>query len=229
VESESELHEELVSLYRRTGEATNYWPNYFLRAVRKEGGLSVAKKLLAPGKVSTGFDSLIKVKRMDLSVESIALEPRFSHLFTDLELRIATERLDSVNKDAFPELKASDMDTEEEITEFLEGQVRNIIVNAYERDPRAREACIRHHGAVCAACGLNFEKRYGAIGLGFIHVHHKRPLSVLRDNYKVDSKKDLIPVCPNCHAMLHRRNPPYDIEQLRSMLKNVNKQLQSEV
>lgn len=220
MKSENELHEELLSLYRRTGEATNYWPNYFLRAVRAEGGLAVAKKLLAPGQVSSGFDSLIEVKRMDLSVESIALESRFSHLFTAQELQTAKERLDSVSKEAFPELKSPNVDTEVEMSYFQEGRVSTITVNAYERDFRAREACIRHHGAVCAACGLNFEQRYGSIGKGYIHVHHKRPLSVLRESYKVNPEKDLIPVCPNCHAMLHRRNPPYDIEQLRSMLKN---------
>ncbi|WP_210397214.1 HNH endonuclease [Motiliproteus sediminis] len=220
VASEKDLHEELLSLYRRTGEATNYWPNYFLRTVRTEGGLSVAKKLLGPGKVSAGFDRLIEAKRMDLSVESIALEPRFSHLFTKQELEVAKDRLSSVNEEAFPKLKTPSSDIDEEALEFLEGRVCKITVNAYERDPRARDACIRHHGTVCAVCRLNFEDRYGEIGRGFIHVHHKRPLSVLGDEYKVNPQKDLVPVCPNCHAMLHRRNPPYDVEQLRGMLKN---------
>jgi 5-methylcytosine-specific restriction protein A len=223
VASEKELHEELLSLYRRTGEATNYWPSYFLRSVRAEGGLSVAKKLLAPGQVSSGFDSLIGAKRMDLSIESIALEERFSHLFTAQELQTARERLHSVDRDAFPNLNDFITDIDEESSEFQEGHVRTITVNAYERDPRAREACIRYHGAICVVCNLNFEERYGDIGRGYIHVHHKRPLSVLRENYKVNPEKDLVPVCPNCHAMLHRRSPPYDVEQLRNMLKKPNK------
>ena len=67
---------------------------------------------------------------------------------------------------------------------------------------------------------MNFEARYGKIGRDFIHVHHKRPLSSLKKQYKVDPKKDLVPVCPNCHAMLHRRTPPYDVEQLRAIIRD---------
>jgi len=220
--STEDLNEELLSLYRRTGEATNYWPNYFLRSVRAEGGLAFAKKLLAPGQVSSGFDSLIEVRRADLSVESIALEPRFSHLFTEEELQVARDRLAPLPAEAFPEktniaTQAEDVD---ENTQFKEGSVRRITINAYERDPKAREACIRHHGTTCNVCKMDFEERYGSIGRDFIHVHHKRPLSNLRENYKVDPKKDLVPVCPNCHAMLHRRSPPYDVEQLRAILKH---------
>lgn len=84
-----EFNKELLSLYRRTGEATNYWPSYFLRSVRANGGLVVAKKLLAPGRASSGFDRLIDARRTDLSVEHIVLEPRFVHLFTEEELKVA--------------------------------------------------------------------------------------------------------------------------------------------
>lgn len=48
---EQEFNELMESLYRRSGEATGYWPNYFLRDVRKIGGLAAAKKLLSPGTV----------------------------------------------------------------------------------------------------------------------------------------------------------------------------------
>ena len=44
--TENDLHRELLSLYTRTGEATGYCAHYFLREVRKYGGLAVAKKLL---------------------------------------------------------------------------------------------------------------------------------------------------------------------------------------
>ncbi len=81
--SETEFHEEMESLHRRTGEATGYWPNYFLRSVREEGGLEVAKKLLTRGRKSAGFDKLVKARRIDLSVEFIADSERFRHLFTE--------------------------------------------------------------------------------------------------------------------------------------------------
>jgi len=75
--SETEFHEEMESLYRRTGQATGYWPSYFLRSVREEGGLKVAKKLLKRGRKSAGFDKLVKARRSDLSVEFIARDKRF--------------------------------------------------------------------------------------------------------------------------------------------------------
>ena len=92
------------------------------------------------------------------------------------------------------------------------------MVTTYERNPEAREACLRHHGRRCQVCGLDFELRYGEIGKGFIHVHHIVPVSEIGKEHKVDPIKDLMPVCPNCHAMLHMRTPPLSVEQLREMM-----------
>ncbi len=61
-------------------------------------------------------------------------------------------------------------------------------------------------------------KFYGQIGEGFIHVHHLKPLSEIGQEYEVDPIEDLRPVCPNCHAMLHRKKPPYTIEQLKDLI-----------
>lgn len=87
---------------------------------------------------------------------------------------------------------------------FTEGSKKTIIVNSYERNPDARQKCIEHYGLLCSVCAFDFEKVYGEIGMGFIHVHHLKPLSEIGEGYKVDPVKDLRPVCPNCHAMLHR-------------------------
>lgn len=88
----------------------------------------------------------------------------------------------------------------------FEGAVSQVTVNKYERNPKAREACIKHYnGAFCLVCGFDFEKAYGEIGKDFIHVHHIIPISKIGKEYEVDYERDLIPVCPNCHAMLHRK------------------------
>lgn len=84
---------EMVDIYRRTGEAFDYWPNYFLRMVRNEGGVAAARKLLGDGKVSEGFLRLVKARRLDLSVEYFLLKPRYAALFTLEERRIARDRL----------------------------------------------------------------------------------------------------------------------------------------
>jgi 5-methylcytosine-specific restriction protein A len=65
---------------------------------------------------------------------------------------------------------------------------------------------------------VDFGKRYGRLGLGFIHVHHLVPISAIGSEYRVDPLADLVPVCPNCHAMLHRSEPPLAIERLRRLL-----------
>jgi hypothetical protein len=101
---------------------------------------------------------------------------------------------------------------------YTEGSVQRILVNRYERDPHAREECIRHYGTACFVCGFDFGAVYGEVMMGFIHVHHLTPLSGLGADYEVDPIRDLRPVCPNCHAVLHRREPPYSPEEVQQFL-----------
>lgn len=98
---------------------------------------------------------------------------------------------------------------------LFEGIPKTVLVNSYERNPIARGKCIEHHGVQCFVCEFDFEKEYGDIGKGFIHVHHLTQLSEICQGYEVDPVNDLRPVCPNCHAMLHKRNPPYAIDELK--------------
>jgi 5-methylcytosine-specific restriction endonuclease McrA len=111
----------------------------------------------------------------------------------------------------------------EELTlevEYVEGAASHVLVNAYERNRRAREACLRHYGRSCAACGFNFEAKYGKATAGYIHVHHVIPIAQLGAEYRLHPIKDLRPVCPNCHAVIHRREPPFSIEEIKHMLLN---------
>jgi hypothetical protein len=101
---------------------------------------------------------------------------------------------------------------------FPEGAVTQVTVNKYERDPRARRACLDHFGYRCSVCDLDFEERYGELGRGFIHVPHLRELSTVGPDYRVDPLDDLRPVCPNCHAMLHKVSPAMSVEELRRRL-----------
>lgn len=100
---------------------------------------------------------------------------------------------------------------------FSEGAVVQIRVNQYERDQKARERCIEHHGPQCSVCGFDFARSYGLTLSGFIHVHHLTPLASVGVRYRVDPVADLRPICANCHAVVHRREPPYTIEEVRAM------------
>jgi 5-methylcytosine-specific restriction enzyme A len=111
----------------------------------------------------------------------------------------------------------------EELTEpldFFEGAKATVTINAFERNPKARTACIAHHGCKCAACGFDFVETYGPLGKGFIHVHHLIPIGQIGKQYRVDPINHLIPVCPNCHAMIHRAKPTMTIREVRSCLRS---------
>ncbi|MCA9449995.1 MAG: HNH endonuclease [Candidatus Omnitrophica bacterium] len=101
---------------------------------------------------------------------------------------------------------------------YSEGAKRIVTINAYERSATARAACIANHGLACSVCGFDFERTYGELGAGFIHVHHIVPIASIGDKYVVDPIADLVPVCPNCHAMIHRVEPPLTISQLKEHL-----------
>jgi 5-methylcytosine-specific restriction protein A len=103
---------------------------------------------------------------------------------------------------------------------LTEGAKRSIIVNAYERNQRARKLCIEHHGCSCVVCNFNFYREYGEIGANYIHVHHLIPLSLIGKDYVVNPIADLVPVCPNCHAMLHNDENLLTIEDLRTRILN---------
>lgn len=105
-------------------------------------------------------------------------------------------------------------------TRFFEGSVQTVTVNRYERDRNARQNCIDAWGCRCIVCDFDFLKFYGEIGRDFIHVHHLVQISSIGSEYELDPFHDLRPVCPNCHAMLHRRDPPLSIEDLKKILKN---------
>lgn len=117
----------------------------------------------------------------------------------------------------FPEQIADPFEFENETT-HVEGALKQITVNSYERNKEARRKCIEHYGPACVVCGFNFELFYGEIGTGFIHVHHTAEISSIGEEYEVDPINDLKPVCPNCHAMLHRVKPAMTIEELRTQL-----------
>ena len=89
-------------------------------------------------------------------------------------------------------------------TEFLEGRRRTFVLGVRERSDEARAACIEAKGTRCAACGMSFEEVYGERGAGYIEVHHLNPMAEAEGERPVDAAVDLVPVCPNCHRMLHR-------------------------
>jgi 5-methylcytosine-specific restriction protein A len=101
---------------------------------------------------------------------------------------------------------------------LFEGTLKAVELTLYERNATARRLCIEHYGPTCQACGLNYEDKYGAIGTDLIHVHHVTPLSAIGETYLVDPVRDLVPLCATCHHVVHRRNPPYSVAEIRDAI-----------
>ena len=120
----------------------------------------------------------------------------------------------TVNDDVY------DVDYPEDDEKLYEGALMTVKANKYERKQKARRECVAKKGYRCLVCGKDFEEQYGSIGKGFIHVHHLTPISSIGKEYELIVDKDLAPVCPNCHYMLHRKDPPYTIKELRDMLQD---------
>ncbi len=220
---EEELTEAFNDGYQAAGREVGYWGRRFLQAVRRNGGLATAKRMLLPRNRGQrkGLDALLEANRPELTVEAIVLQPRFQGLFTSLELDVAKERLGEYGKaiaNIASERHRLYPDDLEPGQKYAEGAKKQVRVNAYERNPRARAACVKHHGYDCAVCSFNFELRYGIMGRQFIHVHHLNPLALADGEYKLDAVADLRPVCPNCHAMLHHGTTVLSIEELRAKL-----------
>ena len=102
---------------------------------------------------------------------------------------------------------------------YFEGTKTTIVVNSYERNSDARRICLENHGYNCAVCEINFGNYYGEVAEKYIHVHHLTPIHTVEDKYEIDQVKHLIPVCPNCHAVIHmRKSEPYSVKELKEKI-----------
>jgi|TARA_Y100000294_G_scaffold20197_1_gene17193 5-methylcytosine-specific restriction protein A len=102
-----------------------------------------------------------------------------------------------------------------------EGAIKYYYGRKYERDLSNRRKAIEIHGSRCIICQFDFEERYGERGEGFTEIHHIRPLSVLGKEIRIDPLKDLVPVCANCHRMIHRRHDDVlDIDTMKKIYRD---------
>jgi hypothetical protein len=147
------------------------------KTFRRAGGLATAKRMLKPRSSGqrAGLDVLLGAGRPDLTMEAVLLRPQFRSLFSKEELRVAAERLGQYGKEVAIRTAMRERLFPDELEagpKYSEGARKQVRVNAYELNPRARTACLKRHGYRCSVCELLFEERYGEIGKHFIHVHH---------------------------------------------------------
>lgn len=101
---------------------------------------------------------------------------------------------------------------------FEEGEQYILLSKRVERSAAARKRCLDVHGYRCKVCRKSMSDRYGAKGEGVIEVHHLHELWQKDGKHLVDPENDLVPVCPNCHRMIHTEQPALSLEAVRNML-----------
>ena len=131
------------------------------------------------------------------------------------------EREDSPNKVS---QKARLLIPDSKTQKLREGSIQHKTGDMVERNPLARKLCLEHYGATCAVCGLNFGAVYGNEFAGIIDVHHIVPLGEQKGDHYVDPITDMIPLCPNCHRMIHKKEGgTYLPEELRELIRESKK------
>ena len=204
LDNNDENYQSMVSLiekgtnflaYRR-GESWHFAPSRFIGYLNNSLLVHLVKYNGKDGKeTSSAIDKIIgKTRCFDLDLED-------KYLSFCKEIGAVPKRMIKIQRKYW---LLSEKNTQEYNELYNEGRVHQVWMNKYERSNKARERCIEKYGCRCLVCGMDFEKTYGKLGRGFIHVHHIVPLSSMGKNYQVDYEKDLVPVCPNCHAMLHK-------------------------
>jgi len=199
------LTEALKEGYRTAGEKAGYWARRYIQALNRSGGFATAKRMLTPRTSGErqGLDALLAANCPDLTLEYIILRKQFRSLFTQSELKTARDRLGDYKRKAKQKQANRERLYPDELEPgrlYYEGAKKSVRVNAYERNSRARKDCLKHHGHKCAVCNFSFERLCGRLGKDFIHVQHLKPLKLSRGTYQLNPKKDLVPICPNCHA-----------------------------
>jgi 5-methylcytosine-specific restriction enzyme A len=170
----------------------------------------------------------------------IGLKDKHKGIFKDLSIQEAIKLLEQQDSDfelviqclyrlinqieesqKLKEVIIVDIDSEqaEEESYHKDGAVKEYYGKRYERNPENRKKAIEIHGKTCVVCGFNFEAVYGERGRDFIEVHHVKPLSTIGEEVVIDPKEDLVPLCSNCHRMIHRRKDEVlSVEELKLLL-----------
>lgn len=169
-------------------------------------------------------DEILVISSLESLHQKVTLEDFEYYYPLYIESRIKVDNINENTKhDVFFSIfkvYLNDMRLKENQKLYSEGKRTKVLRNKYERNIEARNKCLEYYGYDCRICGFNFEEVYGELGQKFIHVHHVEPLFERNEVYTVDPIKDLIPVCPNCHSMLHKNKKTIMPQELKNILKS---------
>lgn len=217
----SELIKELTAFFNPTGEDAEILSGRrdtkFSQKVRNLKSHRSSNTMAAYTSYVDGTYSLTKAGEGYLSEHIEELEYLFSQKFKYKDIKDITNKLNDTSKKIIL--------YEEYINE---GTTRSKNVKVRERSGKLRDAAIAFYsqnGKIrCAVCDFCFEEMYGELGQGFIEIHHEKPIFQYdekgSEQFIADAIKNVKPVCPNCHRMLHRNSKePLSIKDLKKIMK----------
>lgn len=97
---EKRLKERLAVATEDFKRVFGYAPGRWLQMESESGTLGACQRILAPGEYVSQLTPLWEKKRLHQSVEAIILELEFAPLFTDVERKVARERLKALGFEA---------------------------------------------------------------------------------------------------------------------------------
>lgn len=113
--------------------------------------------------------------------------------------------------------------------EIHEGKLITTVTKTRQRSAKLRKYAFEHYknlGEIkCSVCGFDFCKTYGEkLGKDYIELHHQKPISVYEEDGKItnldEAIKNLVPLCSNCHKILHSNN--ISVENLKNTIEGIN-------
>lgn len=151
-------------------------------------------------------------------------------LNNDFESDDLKEALTVVNSN---KKQAKKIETFDENLTINEGTQVIVKTKVYKRSSKLRKQAINYYttkeGRIkCKVCCFDFEEFYGEHGAGFIEIHHQKPVFQF-DGDDVErtirhALDNVIPVCSNCHRMIHRsRDNPLSFDEIREHVDNAKK------
>lgn len=107
-------------------------------------------------------------------------------------------------------------------TVLTEAQSATTTLKLKQRNSLARQKCLsRFKPVACQICGLDFAEKYDSAFQDCIHVHHLNPLALAQNLRAVNPDVDLIPVCPNCHAVIHAHGEVRPPDTVRALIQHM--------
>ena len=169
---------------------------------------------LAPGSPSndTAFYEAGNICAIYYSLEGV---PPDSELISDLRGMVQLYR-QLVHAEASAD---TSLDNEDDCPPGLEYEdaSRFRMHKRIERNTTLARKVKKLRGLACEICGVNFKKRYGPIGEGYIEAHHLKPLASLNGaKVAMNPESDFAVLCANCHRMVHRSGLVDDIARFRN-------------